>query len=91
MKRFAFPIVAEKLLGAGGAINAVESKVLACAWLEPVSKSFEEDEEAGELHEAKEVLRIKLPADKNATLPLNPRIAPVNVEIGGAALLALSR
>jgi hypothetical protein len=32
--------------------------------LEPISKSSEEDEEAGELHEAKEVLRIKLPADK---------------------------
>jgi hypothetical protein len=40
--------------------------------LEPISKSSEEDEEAGELHEAKEVLRIKLPADKNATLPLYP-------------------
>ena len=42
------------------------------ALLEPISKSSEEDEEAGELHEAKEVLRIKLPADKNATLPLYP-------------------
>jgi hypothetical protein len=41
-------------------------------FLEPISKSFEEDEEVGELHEAKEVLRIKLPADKNPTLPLYP-------------------
>ena len=41
-------------------------------YIEPISKSSEEDEEAGELHEAKEVLRIKLPADKNATLPLYP-------------------
>ena len=40
--------------------------------LEPISKSFEEDDEASELHEAKEVLRIKLPADKDAALPLNP-------------------
>jgi hypothetical protein len=40
--------------------------------LEPISKSFEEDEESGELHEAKEVLRIKFPADKNATLPSYP-------------------
>src|SRR4029077_15583809 len=40
--------------------------------IEPIPKSSEEDEEAGELHEAKEVLRIKLPADKNATLPLYP-------------------
>ena len=44
--------------------------------LEPISKSFEEDDEAGELHEAKEVLRIKLPADKDAALPLNPGEEP---------------
>ena len=44
--------------------------------LEPISKSSEEDREAGELHEAKEVLRIKLPADKNAALPLNPGEEP---------------
>ena len=47
-----------------------------CFRLEPISKSFEEDDEAGELHEAKEVLRIKLPADKNAALPLNPGEEP---------------
>src|SRR6201987_881676 len=44
--------------------------------LEPISKSFEEDNEASELHEAKEVLRIKLPADKDAALPLNPGEEP---------------
>src|SRR3974377_424400 len=44
--------------------------------LEPISKSFEEDDETGELHEAKEVLGIKLPADKNAALPLNPSEEP---------------
>ena len=44
--------------------------------LEPISKSFEEDDEASELHEAKEVLRIKLPADKDAALPLNPGEEP---------------
>ena len=43
---------------------------------EPISKSFEEDDEAGELYEAKEVLWIKLPADKNAALPLNPGEEP---------------
>jgi hypothetical protein len=37
---------------------------------------FEEDREAGELHEAKEVLRIKLPADKDAALSLNPSEEP---------------
>ena len=46
------------------------------AKLEPISKSFEEDDEASELHEAKEVLRIKLPADKDAALPLNPGEEP---------------
>ena len=46
------------------------------AFLEPISKSFEEDDEAGELHEAEEVLRIKLPTDKNATLPLDPGEEP---------------
>jgi hypothetical protein len=45
-------------------------------YLEPISKSLKEDDEAGELHEAKEVLRIKLPADKNAALPLNPGEEP---------------
>ena len=44
--------------------------------LEPISKSFEEDDEAGELYEAEEVLRIKLPADKNAALPLYPGEEP---------------
>ena len=44
--------------------------------LEPISKSFEEDDEASELHKAKEVLRMKLPADKDATLPLNPGEEP---------------
>src|ERR1700735_2576146 len=33
--------------------------------LEPISKSFEEDDEASELHEAKEVLRIELPGDRD--------------------------
>ena len=42
----------------------------------PISKSFEEDDEASELHEAKEVLRIELPADKDAALPLNPGEEP---------------
>jgi hypothetical protein len=40
--------------------------------LEPISKSFEEYDEASELQEAKEILRIELPSDKNAALPLNP-------------------
>jgi hypothetical protein len=54
-------------------------------FLEPISKSFEEDEEAGELHEAKEVLRIKLPADKNATLPLHPGEERSPMRVSGLA------
>ena len=50
--------------------------VAAREWLEPISKSFEEDDEASELHEAKEVLRIELPADKDAALLLNPGEEP---------------
>src|ERR1700722_20399755 len=46
------------------------------ARVEPISKSFEEDDEASGLHEAKEVLRIELPADKDAALPLNPGEEP---------------
>ena len=41
-------------------------------WLEPISKSSEEDNEAGELNEAEEVLGVILPADEDAALPLDP-------------------
>ena len=41
-------------------------------WLEPISKSPEQDDEASELDEAKEVLGIVLPAHQDATLPLYP-------------------
>ena len=67
--------------------------------LEPISKSLEEDDEASELHEAEEVLRIKLPADKDAALPLNPgeepfdqpapRISPKLAPILRSALAAI--
>ena len=40
--------------------------------LEPISKSFEEDHEAGELDEAEEVLAVVFPADEDAALPLDP-------------------
>jgi len=35
-------------------------------WLEPISKSSEEDDEAGELHKAKEVLRWAVAAPDTA-------------------------
>ena len=41
-------------------------------WLEPISKSSEEDNEAGELYKAEEVLSVILSADEDATLPLYP-------------------
>src|ERR1700733_11164267 len=40
--------------------------------LEPISKSSEEDNEAGELDKAEEVLSVVLPADEYATMPLYP-------------------
>ena len=40
--------------------------------VEPISKSSEEDNEAGELDKAEEVLSVVLPADEYATLPLYP-------------------
>src|ERR1700757_3221336 len=44
-----------------------------CSWfLEPISKSLEEDNEASELYEAEEVLGVVFPTDEDAALPLNP-------------------
>ena len=40
--------------------------------LEPISKSPEEDKEAGELNKAQEVLGVVLPANEDPALPLNP-------------------
>ena len=46
--------------------------------LEPISKSSEEDNEAGELYKAEEVLSVVLPADEDATLPLYPGEEPLD-------------
>jgi hypothetical protein len=40
--------------------------------LEPISKSFEEDNEAGQLEKAEEILGVVLPANEDPALPLNP-------------------
>jgi hypothetical protein len=45
---------------------------------EPISKSPEEDNEASELDKAQEVLPMVLPADEDATPPLNPSKEPLN-------------
>jgi hypothetical protein len=40
--------------------------------LEPISKLSEEDNEAGELDKAEEVLSVEFPTDEYAALPLYP-------------------
>ena len=39
---------------------------------EPVSKSFEEDNEAGKLGKAEEIVGVVLPANEDPPLPLHP-------------------
>jgi hypothetical protein len=41
-------------------------------FLEPISKSFEEDNEAGKLDKAKEIVSVVLPTNEDPALPLNP-------------------
>ena len=53
-------------------IRGISSPNRAANSLEPISKSSEEDNEAGELDKAEEVLSVVLPADEYATLPLYP-------------------
>src|SRR5215813_12802288 len=43
-----------------------------CTILEPVSKSFEENNEAGKLDKAEEIAGVVLPANEDPALPLNP-------------------
>ena len=45
---------------------------------ETLSKSSEEDNEAGELDKAEEVLSVVFPADEDATLPLYPGEEPLD-------------
>ena len=53
-------------------LNAIKRAGYTLPFLEPISKSSEEDNEAGELYKAEEVLSVVLPADEDATLPLYP-------------------
>ena len=46
-----------------------------CRWydlVEPISKSFEEDDEAGKLNKAEEIVGVVLPANEDPALPLKP-------------------
>src|SRR2546421_11581061 len=54
--------------GTGGA----EQMRASARQLEPISKSPEEDNEAGELNKAQEVLGVVLPANEDPALPLKP-------------------
>ena len=45
---------------------------LATNGLEPISKSFEEDDEAGKMDKAEEIVGVVLPANEDPALPLNP-------------------
>ena len=49
---------------------SAKSRHRAC--LEPISNSFEEDDEAGKLDKAEEILGVVLPANEDPALPLNP-------------------
>jgi hypothetical protein len=40
--------------------------------LEPISKSFEEDDQAGKLDKAEEIVGVVFPANEDPALPLNP-------------------
>ena len=46
--------------------------------VETISKSPEEDNEAGELNKAQEILGMVLPADEDSTLPLDPSEEALN-------------
>ena len=47
-------------------------------YLEPISKSSEEDDKASKLHETEEVVGVILPADEDAALPLYPSKEPLD-------------
>jgi hypothetical protein len=49
-----------------------------CVGLEPTSKSFEEDNEAGKLDKAEEIVGVILPANEDPALPLNPSEEALN-------------
>jgi hypothetical protein len=60
----------------------VSESVMSRHLLEPISKSPEEDNEAGELNKAQEILGMVLPADEDSALPLDPSEEALNEYIG---------
>jgi hypothetical protein len=55
-----------------GTCRVGKEELLAADFVEPISKSPEEDNEAGELNKSQEVLGVVLPADEDSALPLDP-------------------
>src|SRR5215471_15853714 len=53
-------------------VAPISSALLRIACLEPISKSFEEDDEAGKLDKAEEIVGVVLPTNEDPALPLNP-------------------
>ena len=54
------------------ALDINDKGQVAGSYLEPISKSFEEDNEAGKLDKAKEIVSVVLPTNEYPALPLNP-------------------
>ena len=48
------------------------------AALEPISKSFEGDDQAGKLDKAEEIVGVVLPANEDPALPLKPGEEPLD-------------
>src|SRR5215831_17249289 len=61
--------LSEAVKNVGHSADAVERELKR---LEPISKSFEEDDEAGKLDKAEEIVGVVLPANEDPALPLNP-------------------
>jgi hypothetical protein len=78
-ERAAFPwgrcgaaLFQKELLQLGGKHGLVSGHEMSSVPLEPISKSFEEDDEAGKLDKAEEIVGVVLPANEDPALPLNP-------------------
>ena len=66
------PIDGKEYADHRGGANTQHARSETKTRIQPISKSSEEDDEASELDEAEEVLRVILPPDENTALPLNP-------------------
>jgi hypothetical protein len=53
-------------------ISGLSQRAYGHLLLEPISKLFEEDNEAGKLDKAKEIVGVVLPENEDPALPLNP-------------------